>query len=170
MTDEIRPTGEDLARDLRADLTTVEAATPGPWVRVPQGGGWKTHDEALCVGRPVDGVVPDDPADLTYCMRHERVVSGWGAKRPDIEAIAAMRDGWPAAIRRALVAEAKVVLLNDSLALLGAVTAAKHDELGRLRAALEGLGRAAGDVTVTDGDTTCSLGRWVNEVLKGGTR
>ena len=149
MTDEIRPTGEDLARDLRAALADVEAATPGPWVRVPQGGGWKTHDEALCVGRPVDGVVPDDPADLTYCMRHERVVSGWGAKRPDIEAIAAMRDGWTAAIRRALAAEA---------------------EVSRLRAALNSLVLAAGGKLITDGDTACSLGWWVNRVLAGGAR
>lgn len=45
------------------------------------------------------------------------------------------------------------------------------EDLARdLRAALEGLRAYAGGVLISDGDTACSLGWWVNEVLKGGTR
>ena len=148
--DEIRPTSDDLARDLRADLAVVEAATPGPWADdVPAGHVYNPDWLRLGWDRGIVATTDDDT---------------------DTRAIAAMRDGWPAAIRRALAAEAEAARLNDTLALLSALMAAKQEELERLQAALNSLVLAAGSTIVTDGDTTCSLGWWATQVLEGGAR
>lgn len=127
------PTPEDLARDLAADLALCDAATPGPWEwrdgvhtadqRTSDAGGIHTRTprpthlpDGRCV--PNDNVafpVGRVGGDPYWVQRFTRAV----ACRPaltlalDLYALDAdkhflteARTGWPAAIRRALAAEA----------------------------------------------------------------
>jgi hypothetical protein len=79
------PSAQDRSRDLEADLGVCERATPGPW----------QHEEGYVIGA---GDVPI--AELLQPM---------GAHgRRDGEMLALSRTAWPAALRRALAAEAKL--------------------------------------------------------------
>jgi hypothetical protein len=89
---EHKPTAADLARDLHADLRLCDGASPGPWGQGDLWLPWLRQAFALLLEQ-----WPDSVADL------ER----------DFALIAAARDGWPAAIRRALAAEARAVRLQD---------------------------------------------------------
>ncbi len=75
---------DDKDRDLKADLVLCEKATPGPW------GYEHIHGEAFSCGR----------RGLQYLER------GTQGTSDDVIWAAAARTGWPAAIRRALAAEA----------------------------------------------------------------
>ena len=93
----------DLARDLVADLATCDAATVGGWMVVLESAALGT------VGTPV-------------CRMHgnPKIVVGhgsdWGpgaSVEADALFIARSRAGWPAAIRRAMAAEAEVARLKN---------------------------------------------------------
>ena len=141
MMDEIRPTSDDLALDLLAALADVEAATPGPWNCAVRTDGTQGDAYLFAPTAPGHG----GPSLLCLNPAGKAVFR----TNEDARAVAAMSIAFPAAVRRALAAE---------------------EEVARLRAALEALWANAGGKLITDGDTTYSLGRWVNEVLKGGTR
>jgi hypothetical protein len=52
--------------DLAAIRARAEAATKGPWARIPFGGQWKDDPEFLCIGRMNDAsepINPDIPCD-----------------------------------------------------------------------------------------------------------
>lgn len=91
------PTPEDTARDLRADLEVCENATPGPWV-------W--DDERDNFPGVITGIDPE--------------TGGWGEAlglSSDVaEFVMGSRMGWPAAIRRALAAEAEAARLREAVA------------------------------------------------------
>jgi hypothetical protein len=103
-------TPADLARDLAADLALLAECAPGPW-----------HVGVDATGHPAvrwpHGV--RSTVAKVYCDF-------------DAAMIAAARDGWPAAIRRALAAEAEADRLR---ALLGGGAEQVH-RMGRELAAL----------------------------------
>jgi hypothetical protein len=136
------PTPEDLTRDLAADLALCDAATPGPWEwrdgvhtadqRTSDAGGIHTRTprptplpDGRCV--PNDNVafpVGRVGGDPYWVQRFTRAV----ACRPaltlalDLYALDAdkhflteARTGWPAAIRRALAAEARAGALAAAI-------------------------------------------------------
>ena len=124
MSDSVKPTAEDLARDLAGDLKICDAASEGPWVI-----------ERFCAADH-DG---EDAMTGVMCYAEEDGTGGvtvaeinrwsYGDDPPTKESeanarmIARSRAGWPAAIRRALAAEA----------LLRRLVAAKDDfRAGRL--------------------------------------
>ncbi len=82
------------ARDLEADLAICEAATAGPWT-------WQSweHDR--------DRVLIETELFL--------VADAMSISEEDAEFIAAAREGWPYAIRRALEAEAEADRLRNEL-------------------------------------------------------
>lgn len=93
----MKPT--DRSRDLASDLRLCEAATFGPWEANPitalEWGVW--HIE------------------LHLCIASRRSVSKndtVGLRKADAVFIAEARQGWPAAIRRALAAEAELAKLK----------------------------------------------------------
>jgi hypothetical protein len=113
-------TSADLERDLAADMRLVSAATPGPWdlldSRVEP---W--HFTAPNGGRPPAGCVEwqilgGQPPGMGSDWGHS-LLSGSASRheihprREDLIFAAAAREGWPAAIRRALAAEARVAVL-----------------------------------------------------------
>jgi hypothetical protein len=91
----MKPTKEDMARDLAADLKTCEAARPGPWTHEY----FAAHDQHDVAHGP-----PDDASERFSIL--EELTS------EDAELIAEARQGWPAAIRRAMAAEAEVQRLT----------------------------------------------------------
>lgn len=105
------PTPADRARDLAADLAVVAAATGGPWDAALRRDGADGDADVFVPRGPGHG----GPSILTTSL------TGAGLGRPRIgtnanaHAIAAMRDGWPAAIRRALHAEAECERLRTAL-------------------------------------------------------
>lgn len=120
MSDDVRPTAADLARDLRADLAVAEKATPGPWqADMPAGHVW--HPDWLKRGWD-RGIIATTDCD------------------EDTDAIATSRVAWPAAIRRALAAEAEVERLRAAGRILETLLADAQTRCGAARAA---LGRAA---------------------------
>ncbi|MDR9852957.1 hypothetical protein RJP21_05000 [Paenibacillus sp. VCA1] len=115
-------------RDLAADMTICEAATPGPWIRRAE------FDRAIAKEYTLDDVVSAEGGDMCH------VVIEPSNERFIIEA----REGWPHAIRRALAAEAEVTWLKDSMRRLNGVhdeqcarSAEYYAEIKRLRMALE---------------------------------
>jgi hypothetical protein len=127
------PTDEDARRDLAADLALCDSATAAPWV-VRAEGGWDGDPlgRPRCIARPrpdLAGRYPprtygdafrEDAVCLTHCM-----------SRGDMAFVAASREGWPAAIRRAISAEARALGLEA--------------EAARLRAALTEVRRRVED-------------------------
>jgi hypothetical protein len=109
-------TAGDRARDLRADLVLCDAARPGPWYAYHPSEFPGDIRIAWGHGRGTDGVAGGYLCRLTHS--HSRRWSG-GAGRAhddprdeDAAFIAAAREGWPAAIRRALAAEAELERLR----------------------------------------------------------
>jgi hypothetical protein len=107
------PTPDDLACDLAADLALCEAAPSGPWE-------WKQVYEISARGRPGFAVhwaieSPESAArDSVACSHtvlfadYPRDVDGRPLSEvPSLKLMAAARAGWPAALRRALAAEAE---------------------------------------------------------------
>lgn len=107
----IKATKEDVARDLIADLELCEAATPAPWT--DDCNAWPFGEDNL-VCWPFVRSQPDPGRDngvspLVCCMGSDEDYPNAGA---DAAMIAAAREGWPAAIRRALAAESRVAELE----------------------------------------------------------
>lgn len=101
--DDIRPTAEDLARDLRADLATCDAATEGPWtVVLADIGDPLGRREALVCHKPGGGDYGRKGGRLGRFV----LWSGDDGGNADGTFIATARTAHPAAIRRALAAEA----------------------------------------------------------------
>lgn len=97
------PTPADMERDLAADLAIVEYAPPGPWYHDP------ANLWAMVTTQPDGGggfVARALPVTVS-CRRY--------GERETAAAIAAMRGAWPAAIRRALHAEAECERLRDTM-------------------------------------------------------
>jgi hypothetical protein len=118
------PTPEDLSRDLAAELALCGEATPGPWVYPVPGA---TSAEAIGAALPA---APGHPR-----RRGTRVVAtsrlAFKSSRQceaDAVFIAAAREGWPAALRRALAAEAEVARLRATLAEIADLPPAREDE------------------------------------------
>ena len=98
------PTPADMERDLAADLAIVEYAPPGPWHHDP------ANLWAMVTTQPDGGggfVARALPVTVS-CRRY--------GERETAAAIAAMRGAWPAAIRRALHAEAECERLRAEVA------------------------------------------------------
>lgn len=89
--EDIKPTVQDKNRDLGSDLTVCDAATDGPWVYMGDDkifdGEVRTCDKFILIADK-----SDRPDDMFF--------------------IAEAREGWPAAIRRAMEAEAEVKRLK----------------------------------------------------------
>ncbi|CAM3745438.1 hypothetical protein COLU111180_06365 [Cohnella lubricantis] len=83
------------ARDLEADLAICEAATPGPW-----------NKEGSEVWRRGTGYTDSEDGHKWICDAF---------KAENAQLIAAAREGWPYAIRRAMEAEAEVDRLRNEL-------------------------------------------------------
>ena len=110
MSSDITPTQDDLARDLRADLEVVEKAAPGPW------------NSALRIDGAPDDAAVFIPARPKWGGPSILVISPYSGlprfrRNEDARAIGLMREAWPAAVRRALAAEAEVVRLRAALRL-----------------------------------------------------
>jgi hypothetical protein len=122
-------TDAELSRDLAADLKLCGDATPGPWL-------WHS---VLAKGYMnqclISDTDPDDPTPILdcYCPDVASVYSEeiaqqmveflpdedhnrWCPFPEDAAFIAASREGWPAAIRRAMTAEAECERLRAELA------------------------------------------------------
>jgi hypothetical protein len=114
---ETRLTEEDLARDLTADLKLCEAATPGPWERRDTLIGQdKYHSSTEIVGAPVYAH-GRRVGGASVC----KLYAGFVWFEGDCVFVPASRDGWPAAIRRALAAEAeRDALRKDACAVMAA--------------------------------------------------
>jgi hypothetical protein len=121
----------DAERNLEADLRLCEAASPGPWFWLQdEGGPDRVFLEHTC----------DFPGSLHEGLGHSPEECGFTVlecfdveelddeERPhradnrpspeDAAMIAAARDGWPAAIRRAIAAERRVAELEAELSRL----------------------------------------------------
>lgn len=131
---ELTPTDQDRSRDLQADLALCEEATPGPWL----------HDERIRCAAIYQGIETIDCFDdldevVVFCSCPHTTQS-----RTNWNMLAESREGWPAAIRRALAAEAEVAALR---AYVGAemlrsdyqTAAHMRAELDRLRACVTAL-------------------------------
>ncbi len=110
-------------RDLEKDLALCEAATPGPWKDEPAEGPWSQgitgprgaawvfldgHGHFPRVNRPNDpevSLLAGGPVGSAVCLLYE-------GGEIDAAFIAAAREGWPEAIRRAMAAEAEVERLK----------------------------------------------------------
>lgn len=109
MDDDTRPTDDDMARDLSADLAACNAATGGPWeVSRSSPADWSVYHVEVEINIAARRIVGPN-RDLV------------GLPERDARFIAAAREGWPAALRRALAAEA---LLREVAAWLPASHAA----------------------------------------------
>ena len=98
-------------RDLKADLRLCEGATPGPWEYEPGGydcHNWECSKKYVVCNEETEATCPfycqyeaaNIPEILTIdCGNYD------GINNADAEFIAASREGWPEAIRRALEAE-----------------------------------------------------------------
>jgi len=118
------PTPEDLARDLDADLALCDAATDGPW-RYPMPGGSSVEHIGVWRG----GV---RPASKYRTVATTRLAFKSSAQcKADGEMIAEARTGWPAAVRRALAAEAEVLRLQQQLTAACDRIAAQSELLSR---------------------------------------
>jgi hypothetical protein len=85
------PTADDLSRDLAADMATCDAATGGPWIDMGDTEPYAGQVIATPGGKSLTVVFDSPEMD----------------DRPDDRRFAVeAREGWPAAIRRALAAEA----------------------------------------------------------------
>ena len=92
-----KPTAEDMARDLAGDLELHAKATPGLWIAFTSPGGVYEGDVHAHQGSEMDG-------RLTHVLSTPE-----GDERDDdIRFAAEAHEGWPAAIRRAIWAEAEV--------------------------------------------------------------
>lgn len=111
------PAPEDLARDLRADLETCEGTregvSPGPWAE----SRIATHD--------MEG---DFCGHDLYVLDARREEIGGMEGYDDNAFVVASRTGWPAAIRRAMTAEAEVARLRKALEQVHA--AVRHQSSG----------------------------------------
>lgn len=87
-------------RNLTADLALCEQATPPPWMMVQAAG--------FTLGMPVCQLLGEQPVHIGHPF-------DWTPVDPfaDARFITASRVGWPAAIRRALAAEGRVVILES---------------------------------------------------------
>lgn len=132
------PIEDDLRRDLAADLALCETATRPPWEVRPEG-GWEGDPlvRPRCIVRPRPDLIGRYPAHMHgEAFREDFVCPAHNMSVADLHAIAASRTAWPAAIRRALAAEA---LLHELLACeegRGDV----YELMGRARALLRGSG------------------------------
>ncbi|PYI57049.1 hypothetical protein [Paenibacillus flagellatus] len=99
-----------MARDLEKDLAICEEATPGKW-------------EAL-----LDSVAMVDPGEISsvvwICQMYDEKAGNFHNYENNARFVAASREGWPYAIRRAMQAEEKVDRLENELRML-------QDELNR---------------------------------------
>ena len=133
MSDDIKPTQDDLARDLRADLIVVERAAPGPWNSAARIDGAPDDADVFIPRKPKWGgpsiLVISPYSGLPRFRRNE-----------DAHAVGLMRVAWPAAIRRALAAEAEAERLRAAGRMLETLLADAQTRCGAARAA---LGRAA---------------------------
>src|SRR5262245_13724563 len=106
MTD-LNVTTADRARDLLADLALCAEATPGPWYVV--GPPWLPPGCAASIvaGHPDPHLAPAvlDAVEITE-WDGEAEGPDYSQSDADLAFAAAARTGWPAAIRRALAAEA----------------------------------------------------------------
>lgn len=133
-------------RDLAKDLEICEKATPGPWMHLFGDTIIYTKLEDGCRGLPV-----------------ARIELGW---RPDkrqgnFAFIAAAREGWPHAIKRAINAEAELARLH---AQDGYVESLER-EVGRLKGRLEKVIKTASSLTAYLVDTATAEGLMVEERL-----
>lgn len=118
---DLTPTDQDRSRDLRADLALCDAATPGPWHADWRG----TNHFELTTHAP-------GAKDLWLSMPDSGIQKG-----EDLDMIAESREGWPAAIRRALSAEAEVATLR---AYVGSeIVRSDYQTAAHMRADLERL-------------------------------
>ena len=126
-----KPTAEDLARDLEADLAVCEKAPPPPWVKTQIG-----HFEGNPDWCEYEVVSPEGPV----CGNQSCYPPP--ASHVEMDMIAAARSGWPAAIRRARAAEAEVERLRKELYAIA--DQPLNDDQMRMRA-VRALGHLGGD-------------------------
>jgi hypothetical protein len=119
------PTPEDLARDLAADLALCEGASPGPWFAYDS----RLHPHSFTAGGvflagspegtlgawQIVGGCPSDPREGGEVLGGTWGEGTSGPSLEDMAFVVTARQGWPAAIRRALAAEAEVVRLKRVL-------------------------------------------------------
>jgi hypothetical protein len=125
-------TPADLARDLAADLAVCATAPPGPWQ--DDGPDKFRGDDPWCHVL-LDGsgdLLAQVDCDFPEGRSHAAGAPECGRARAAIAFMAAAREGWPAAIRRALAAEAEA---NRLRALLDSGAEQAHG-MGRQLAAL----------------------------------
>jgi hypothetical protein len=145
-------TPADLARDLEADLAVCATAPPGPWQ--DDGPDKFRGDDPWCHVL-LDGsgdLLAQVDCDFPESRSHAAGAPECGRARAAIAFMAAARDGWPAALRRALAAEAEVDRLRYDVGLQRRLLEsdvqtelrrrqeidALNDEVNRLRALLDG--------------------------------
>lgn len=123
----MKPSEDDLRRDLAADLLAFGRAAPGPWSHSPQKGipghcyvaqVWDRDGETLAAIEPTD---QEEGASAVAAF------------------VAAARDGWPAAVRRALFAEARVKELETENEDLLAEVEELSDETESLRLEIDAM-------------------------------
>jgi hypothetical protein len=110
------PTDDDLVRDLRADLELCGKATPGPW---------------RCRHPLNRSRVPAPAPSLVYGPGISTPAHCYGDNFADGDFIAAARAGWPAAVRRAIAAEAEAARLRALAESLARRVAAQSELLSR---------------------------------------
>jgi hypothetical protein len=152
MSEVPKPTPQDMARDLAADLQLTDAAPGGPWAFTSATNyldGRRGEEYTIAPADDPDSPVFRwfEPDDMELDEEDRLPLLTMEAA----EMIAASVEGWPAAVRRALAAEAKVAGLLAACeachALLLALPATVYDDLppekqAAYRAAAE-LARAA---------------------------
>ncbi|SDW24396.1 hypothetical protein [Paenibacillus sp. PDC88] len=89
-----------MKRNLHADFTLCEAATPGPWFAQNNADTWQLFGGTL-------GVM-----QLIKAPKHGTNYAEYWPEEADAEFIAQAREGWPEAVRRAIEAEAEVERLH----------------------------------------------------------
>lgn len=109
-------------RDLQADLAICEAATPGPW-RVYRSQYFDCEWE--CGHKADDPPCEKGVGECEYIKQREPADVGGpfevdcgeyrGLSNENAEFIAAAREGWPHAIKRALAAERRVRQLESAV-------------------------------------------------------
>ena len=119
---------DDLARDLVADLALCEAASEGPW------------SHGLNLDPPDSGIETATGGCVAHIQDHGNVNTvtrtGEEFSHADARFVAASREGWPAAIRRALTAEADVELWHAATLDREEIIERQAAEVERLRAEL----------------------------------
>lgn len=152
---DLTPTAEELQRDLVADLAICNAATAGPWFFNSYSAVFSSamrQEFRLFVDRWLEAGTPPfrNEFGLTeWGEEHYRLDNhvcdvprhhgdtAEGSRVDDARFIAAARTGWPVAIRCALAA---------------------REQCDRLQRLLRLVEEQHPEITITDGDTSCTLG------------